>query len=168
MNTVLESILRQFGQKSVDAEIPITHNISEHLDDLGHICGTSGLFVGFAHIRNRGSRFTDTDPTFDVLAPTFRQDSLPGCHDQRVQMGLSRAFGHRYDQQTVVGAVELDQAASFDAVEAREHPVQDDEIGRDFDRAENYLSMVGLIIVILGGIAVSSVTRVFVQQKLKS
>ena len=39
---------------------------------------------------------------------------------------------------------------------------------RDFDRAENYLSLVGLVIVILGGIAVSSVTRVFVLQKIRS
>ncbi|NDB19087.1 MAG: FtsX-like permease family protein, partial [Actinobacteria bacterium] len=37
-----------------------------------------------------------------------------------------------------------------------------------FTRAENYLSLVGLVIVILGGIGVSSVTRVFVQQKMKS
>ena len=44
----------------------------------------------------------------------------------------------------------------------------DDEIGRDFDRAENYLSLVGLVIVILGGIAVSSVTRVFILQKIRS
>jgi putative ABC transport system permease protein len=44
----------------------------------------------------------------------------------------------------------------------------DDQIGRDFDRAENYLSLVGLIIVILGGIAVSSVTRVFILQKMRS
>ena len=44
----------------------------------------------------------------------------------------------------------------------------DDQIGRDFDRAENYLSLVGLIIVILGGIAVSSVTRVFILQKIRS
>src|SRR6185312_9310827 len=44
----------------------------------------------------------------------------------------------------------------------------EDQIGRDFDRAENYLSLVGLIIVILGGIAVSSVTRVFVLQKIRS
>lgn len=51
-------------------------------------------------------------------------------------------------------------------VTARSYRSQDDEIGRDFDRAENYLSMVGLIIVILGGIAVSSVTRVFVLQKM--
>lgn len=53
-------------------------------------------------------------------------------------------------------------------VTARSFHSQDDEIGRDFDRAENYLSMVGLIIVILGGIAVSSVTRVFVMQKMHS
>src|SRR5262249_51331329 len=44
----------------------------------------------------------------------------------------------------------------------------EDQIGRDFDRAENYLSLVGLIIVILGGIAVSSVTRVFILQKIRS
>jgi putative ABC transport system permease protein len=44
----------------------------------------------------------------------------------------------------------------------------DDQIGRDFDRAEDYLSLVGLVIVILGGIAVSSVTRVFVLQKIRS
>jgi putative ABC transport system permease protein len=53
-------------------------------------------------------------------------------------------------------------------VNARSFRSRDDEIGEDFDRAENYLSMVGLIIVILGGIAVSSVTRVFVLQKMRS
>jgi putative ABC transport system permease protein len=53
-------------------------------------------------------------------------------------------------------------------VNARSYRSTDDEIGRDFDRAENYLSLVGLIIVILGGIAISSVTRVFVLQKMRS
>jgi putative ABC transport system permease protein len=42
------------------------------------------------------------------------------------------------------------------------------DIGEDLERAENYLSLVGLVILILGGIGVSSVTRVFVEQKLKS
>src|SRR5262249_5051127 len=55
-----------------------------------------------------------------------------------------------------------------DFVSIASYRSSDDEIGRDFDRAENYLSLVGLIIVVLGGIAVSSVTRVFVQQKLRS
>ena len=35
-------------------------------------------------------------------------------------------------------------------------------------RAENYLSLVGFIMVVLGGIGVWSVTRVFVKQKIRS
>ena len=50
----------------------------------------------------------------------------------------------------------------------RSYRSSDDQIGRDFDRAEDYLSLVGLIIVILGGIAVSSVVRVFILQKIRS
>jgi putative ABC transport system permease protein len=53
-------------------------------------------------------------------------------------------------------------------VNARSYRSTDDEVGRDFDRAENYLSLVGLVIVILGGIAISSVTRVFIAQKIRS
>jgi putative ABC transport system permease protein len=44
----------------------------------------------------------------------------------------------------------------------------EDRIGDDLSRAENYLSLVGLVIVILGGIGVSSVMRVFVRQKVRS
>jgi len=53
-------------------------------------------------------------------------------------------------------------------VNVRSYRARDDAVGEDFDRAENYLSLVGLVIVILGGIAVASVTRVFVQQKMRS
>ena len=42
------------------------------------------------------------------------------------------------------------------------------DIGEDLERAENYLSLVGLVVLVLGGIGVSSVTRVFIEQKLKS
>jgi putative ABC transport system permease protein len=45
---------------------------------------------------------------------------------------------------------------------------REDRVGEDFERAENYLSLVGLVILILGGIGVSSVTRVFLQQKVRS
>ena len=44
----------------------------------------------------------------------------------------------------------------------------EDDIGEDLQRAENYLSLVGFVIVVLGGIGVWSVTRVFVRQKIKS
>ena len=53
-------------------------------------------------------------------------------------------------------------------VNARSFRGNEDQIGTDLDRAENYLSLVGFIIVILGGIGVWSVTRVFVQQKLRA
>ncbi|MGE5244302.1 MAG: ABC transporter permease [Betaproteobacteria bacterium] len=66
----------------------------------------------------------------------------------------------------LVRALRADLRNQF--VTARSYRANDDEVGRDFDRAENYLSLVGLIIVILGGIAVSSVTRVFILQKVRS
>ena len=62
----------------------------------------------------------------------------------------------------------LREGLTDEFVTVRSYRGRDDEIGRDFERAEDYLSMVGLVIVILGGIAVSSVTRVFVHQKVRS
>lgn len=44
----------------------------------------------------------------------------------------------------------------------------EDRLGRALSVGENYLSLVGFAIVVLGGIGVWSVTRVFVQQKLRS
>jgi putative ABC transport system permease protein len=44
----------------------------------------------------------------------------------------------------------------------------EDRIGESLSHAEDYLSLVGLVIVILGGIGVSSVTRVFVHQKVRA
>ena len=55
-----------------------------------------------------------------------------------------------------------------DFVNARSYKSTEDDIGEDLMRAENYLSLVGFIMVILGGIGVWSVTRVFVRQKIKS
>jgi putative ABC transport system permease protein len=53
-------------------------------------------------------------------------------------------------------------------VSIRSFKTTEDDIGEDLERAEDYLSLVGLVVVILGGIGVSSVTRVFIDQKLKS
>ncbi len=44
----------------------------------------------------------------------------------------------------------------------------EDRIGRNLSTAENYLSLVGFAMVVLGGIGVWSVTRVLVQQKIRS
>ena len=68
--------------------------------------------------------------------------------------------------QPLVRALRDDLREAF--INVRSYRSNEDQIGRDFDRAENYLSLVGLVIVILGGIAVSSVTRVFILQKIRS
>ena len=44
----------------------------------------------------------------------------------------------------------------------------ENRIERNLGHTENYLSLVGFVVVILGGIGVWSVTRVFVQQRLKN
>ena len=53
-------------------------------------------------------------------------------------------------------------------INARSYKALEDDIGEDLARAENYLSLVGFVIVVLGGIGVWSVTRVFVKQKIRS
>lgn len=40
-----------------------------------------------------------------------------------------------------------------------------ENLSEQFSRTENYLSLAGLIVLVLGGIGVSSVTRVFIEQK---
>jgi len=75
-----------------------------------------------------------------------------------------RAPEERLD--ALVTALRRDLRDEF--LNVRSYRSTEDQIGRDFERAENYLSLVGLIIVILGGIAVSSVTRVFILQKMRS
>jgi putative ABC transport system permease protein len=79
-----------------------------------------------------------------------------------------RALLLRTPQQSLeplVDAIRADFRDEF--VNVRSFRSREDDIGEDFDRAENYLSMVGLVVVILGGIAVSSVIRVFVLQKMR-
>jgi putative ABC transport system permease protein len=66
----------------------------------------------------------------------------------------------------LVAALRGDFANEFARI--RSYKATEDDIGENFARAEDYLSLVGLVIVILGGIGVSSVTRVFVQQKIRS
>ncbi|HEX7312496.1 MAG TPA: FtsX-like permease family protein [Pyrinomonadaceae bacterium] len=53
-------------------------------------------------------------------------------------------------------------------VNVRSYRDSQENLGEQFSRAENYLSLTGLVVLVLGGIGVSSVTRVFVEQKKKS
>ena len=53
-------------------------------------------------------------------------------------------------------------------VRVRSYRRTEDRIAANMLRAENYLSLIGFVVVILGGIGVWSVTRVFVQQRVRS
>jgi len=87
------------------------------------------------------------------------------------------AFGSRLSQQMLLKvpptaldelADDLRDAFANEFVGVRSYRRSEDQIGENLTRAENYLSLVGLVVLILGGIGVSSVTRVFVQQKIRS
>ena len=54
---------------------------------------------------------------------------------------------------------DLRSAFANEFVGVRHYRRSEDQIGRSLTRAENYLSLVGLVVLILGGIGVSSVTR---------
>jgi len=62
----------------------------------------------------------------------------------------------------------LSAAFANEFVRVRSYRSNEDQMGENLALAENYLSLVGLVVLILGGIGVSSVTRVFVQQRLRS
>jgi putative ABC transport system permease protein len=87
------------------------------------------------------------------------------------------AFGSRASYQILLkvredGVEPLTRALRQDLrekfVTARSYKTLEDDIGEDLSRAENYLSLVGFVMVVLGGIGVWSVTRVFVRQKIRS
>jgi putative ABC transport system permease protein len=87
------------------------------------------------------------------------------------------SFGSRASHQLLlqVPSPALDQLADSlrstlvnEFVGVRSYRRSEDQMGRNLTRAENYLSLVGLVVLILGGIGVSSVSRVFVQQKIRS
>lgn len=53
-------------------------------------------------------------------------------------------------------------------VRVRSYKDSQENLENSFERAENYMSLTGLVILVLGGIGISNVTRVFVEQKKRS
>ena len=63
---------------------------------------------------------------------------------------------------------DLRRAFENETVGVRSWRTLEDRLGRNLSVTENYLSLVGFAVVVLGGIGVWSVTRVVVQQKIRS
>ncbi len=101
------------------------------------------VLVDLADLRATGLLAFGSRATYQLLL------KLPAGTAQPLVREIREAFGERF-------------------VSARSFRSTENRIGNSFERAENFLSLVGFIIVVLGGIGVWSVTRVFVRQKIRS
>ncbi len=63
---------------------------------------------------------------------------------------------------------DLRRAFPEEFVSIRSWKTTESQFGEGLDRAEGYLSLVGFAVLVLGGVGVSSVVRVFVQEKRRS
>ena len=61
-----------------------------------------------------------------------------------------------------------DDLQSQSGITVRSFRFSQDRLTESLNQVEDYLSLIGLVILVLGGIGISSVTRVFVQQKMKT
>jgi len=144
----------------------------ELLTQLGVSVG-EGLVIGKSTFTIRG--VIENEPGRQVGGLSLGPRVIIG-YDDLAATGLL-SFGSRARHQVMarvpdarLAALTRDLRADFKStfVGIRSYRSTEDDIGEDLQRAENYLSLVGLAVVILGGIGISSVTRVFIQQKLKS
>lgn len=98
-------------------------------------------------------------------------------YEDAVAAGLT-TFGsrarHRVLFKTKEGAMDKlvtqlrDEIKSQPGVVVRSFRFSQDRLTESLNQVEDYLSLIGLVILVLGGIGIFSVTRVFVQQKMKT
>jgi putative ABC transport system permease protein len=119
--------------------------------NLGAFSFGSRLFIDFADLESTGLLAFGSRASYELLLQVPHPPPVPGRRDV-----------------TTLLARELGDAFVNDFVRARSYRQSEDRMGESLTRAENYLSLVGLVVLILGGIGVSSVTRIFVQQKVRS
>jgi putative ABC transport system permease protein len=124
---------------------------SEPGRNLGAFSLGSRVFVDLADLPDTGLLGFGSRASYELLLEVPAPPSAPG----------------RRDPSTVL-AFDLRDDLLADFVGVRSYRQNEGRMTRNLTRAENYLSLVGLVVLILGGIGVSSVTRVFVQQKIRS
>ena len=180
----LRAVQREFpfyGTLLLDGGVPYSHALLEHhgalvrpelLASLGLAVGDQ-FVIGEADFTIRGVIAAEPGRNMGAFSLGPRVlidfDDLPSTKLLATGSRARRLMLIRMPEDRVprlVRALRGDFRQQF--INTRSFRSNDDEVGRDFDRAENYLSLVGLIIVVLGGIAVSSVVRVFIQQKIRS
>ena len=103
-------------------------------------------------------------PRVFVARAELESAGLTGFGSRARRKILFRAGEGRMDQLVR----ELRAELGNNVVNVRSYRDSEESLGEQFSRAENYLSLTGLVVLVLGGIGVSSVTRVFIEQKRKS
>jgi putative ABC transport system permease protein len=63
---------------------------------------------------------------------------------------------------------ELRAALRGGLVSVRSYRDAEESLGEQFTRSENYLALTGLVVLVLGGIGITNVTRVFIEQKKRA
>lgn len=170
-----------YGSMTLADGVPYRHALLENFGVLVrpellaqlNVAIGDGLTIGSQRFTIRGVILTEPGrrlgafsigPRVFVDLADLQKTGLMGFGSRVAMQRLLKVPEAAFDQLIV------DLRADFknEFARVRSYKATEDDIGEDFTRAENYLSLVGLVIVILGGIGVSSVTRVFVQQKMKS
>jgi putative ABC transport system permease protein len=124
---------------------------SEPGRNLGAFSLGSRVFIDLADLPSTGLLSFGSRASHQLLLQVPSPPPLPGRRDP-----------------SLVLANELSKGFVNEFIGVRSYRQNEGRMNQNLRRAENYLSLVGLVVLILGGIGVSSVTRVFVQQKVKS
>lgn len=103
-------------------------------------------------------------PRVFVSRAALEASGLTGFGSRARHKILFKTADGRMDELVVALRKELGN----NVVNVRSYKDSEESLGEQFTRAENYLSLTGLVVLVLGGIGVSSVTRVFVEQRRKS
>jgi len=119
--------------------------------NLGAFTLGSRVFIDLADLASTGLISFGSRTSHELLLLVPGSPPVPGRRDA-----------------TTILARDLSVEFVNDFVGARSYRQNENRMTENLTRAENYLSLVGLVVLILGGIGVSSVTRVFVQQKVRS
>jgi len=87
--------------------------------------------------------------------------------------GFGSRARHRVLLSTTEGALdslvkELRSGLKSNLITVRTYKESEQNINEQYTRSENYLSLIGLVILVLGGIGIANVTRVFIEQKKKA
>jgi putative ABC transport system permease protein len=126
---------------------------------------TFNIRAAIARDRVQGSGGLAFGPRVYLDLAALRQTALLGFGSRATYQTLFKLD----DGAPVAGLTgEWTEAFKDTFVSVRSWQTLEDRIGRNLTTAENYLSLVGFAIVVLGGLGVWSVTRVIVQQKIRS